>query len=146
MRAIIFATCSIFLVGCSAVTPSPEQQARQDAISREIKSCLGNFSYGLNRAKCINAIDEKYVRPGYPYPDLLAVIDTSRIAIAERFERKEISEAQAQAAYAKVRSEVAGEYNRRQGQNDALDMQRAALIMSSRPVTCTSFGATTNCF
>lgn len=144
MRRVILVGLTA-LCGCAS-GPSPEETARRDAISREIGACISTFPYGVKRSRCLNAIDERYVKPGFPFPDLLALLDTSRVAIAERYERKEITEAEAQALYARVRSEAEGEFAKRRGQQESLDMQRAALIMSSRPVTCTSFGATTNCF
>lgn len=141
----IFLICVMPLCACAS-GPSPEQTAKAEAINRGGKACEEQFAYGVRRAKCINDVVERYLGPGFPYPDLLAVMSTSRVAIAERFEKGEISQAQGEALYAKVKSDAQGEFARRQGQDAALDMQRAALIQSSRPVTCIPAGAAVNCF
>jgi len=64
----------------------------------------------------------------------------------EKYEHEEITEAEATSRLAKMIVEAQAEFERRASEEQSVDMQRAALIMSSRPVTCIPAGAVVNCF
>jgi hypothetical protein len=85
----------------------------------------------VERARCRNGVFAKYGNHG----DLANVIATERVALAEKQDAGTMTQAEADAEFARVFASVNTE-----------DQQRRAAILASVPVSCTSVGATTTCY
>ena len=137
---------SLALCGCMPSGPTPEQMAAMSAHRAAYQDCRAKFPLGVALAQCLNGSDARFVRPYYRYPDLLDIRMATRLSINTRIEEKKLSDADATVEWTKMASDLISEETRRDNQQQALQMQRSALIASSMPVTCTSFGATATCF
>lgn len=80
-----------------------------------------------------------YREARHPYMDLIDLALTQQLVIAQRFDRGEITDAEAEAAVADVRARVNSEISRR-------DADAAASYTPPRlPIVCSRIGATTIC-
>lgn len=73
--------------------------------------------------------------------DLIDAYGAQREAIAERLDHHQISEIEANAEFSTARARINSEMQRRAASRAAT----AAAIISTMPVRCTTFGATTTC-
>jgi hypothetical protein len=121
------ALLAVALGGCAPAGPSPEQIA---AAQSDLKAC-DPLPTHVERARCRNGVFAKYGNHG----DLANVIATERVALAEKQDAGTMTQAEADAEFARVFASVNTE-----------DQQRRAAILASMPVSCTSVGATTTCY
>jgi hypothetical protein len=70
------------------------------------------FRTSVARAQCRNNA-EAQARPFFPYPDLLDERLTARLALAEKVDRKQLSESEAQRAFARMMVRILSEDQRR---------------------------------
>lgn len=165
MRRLWF-VLPIVLAGCA--------QARMQAANEQIQTSAnycdqrrdsGGFATRKEYAECINAgMSSALSAARYPYPDLVSLHNSYRVALAEKIDRGEISPSDANIAMAEVSVRVETEAQRRQAAatqaNAAGQMGIAALMQglasvqavnqpvypSRVPVTCVQQGAFVNCF
>jgi hypothetical protein len=115
------------LAGCMPTGLSPEAIA---SAKQEVAGCYRTAKTMVAAAECQNAVVARLADG-----DLADVMATSRIVIAEKFDRGLITRAEASPEMAKVVADVNTE-----GQ------QRSAAIAASMPLSCTTAGATTTCY
>jgi hypothetical protein len=125
--AILAALLAAPLAGCMPTGPSPEAIASAKA---EILACYKAAKTYVGAARCQNAVLSRFSQG-----DLANVIATERVAIAEKRDAGTMTQAEAEAALAKVIASTNSEAQ-----------QRSAAIAASMPVSCTSVGATTTCY
>lgn len=116
----IFMAC---LSGCQTAGQMAALRAEAEAEAASCKTLAGPT---VGRAHCLNAAENKYVRPGYPYPDLLNLRHSSRVAIASRYDRKEITKEQADAEFDRVQAENQSEAVRRSTAIASVQAQQSA--------------------
>jgi hypothetical protein len=109
--------CALALLsGCQVA-----QQARRETLEAEVKTRIAQavqachsqrFPTSVARAQCRNDA-EAQARPFFPYPDLLDERLTARLALAEKVDRKQLSESEAQRAFARMMVRILSEDQRR---------------------------------
>jgi hypothetical protein len=144
---LIVALCGALTVGaCVTAGLTPEQLAMRAEFRQVVQDCQAKFALHVPRARCVNDADDKYMRPTYRYGDLLDVLEAERVAIATKIDAGQLSQADGQLEFAKARSELVSSEKARQNQEQMIQLQQAAVINSSLPVVCNTFGATTSCY
>jgi hypothetical protein len=117
----VAALLALGLAGCAPRGPSPEVVAAEH---HDYDACAPLKTH-VERAKCRNAVAAKYIGTS----DLLSVLATERVALAEQQDAGKMTQAEADAEFAKVFASV-----------NTQDEQRRAAIAASMPVSCTSTG------
>lgn len=149
MRVAVLAV--LLLAGCATGPNWDAVHAQADKIAQQCmeKRLKGYLPDKAASVRCASpGILELYAGHGWPYMDLLQYERAQLLAIMEREDRGEFTEAQADAAFAEVLMRVNSEIENRRA---ADAMQRTAMIRAfqamqpPQPVTCTTFGATTTC-
>src|SRR5215211_4281104 len=119
MKLVAAAVCACTLVllsGCQVA-----QQARRETLEAEVKTRIAQavqachaqrLPTSVARAQCRNDA-EAQARPFFPYPDLLDQRLTARLALAEKVDRKQLSESEAQRAFARMMVRILSEDQRR---------------------------------
>src|SRR5215210_2536068 len=119
MKLVTAAVCACTLVllsGCGVA-----QQAQREKLEAEVKAKIAQavltchsqpFRTSVARAQCRNDA-EAQARPFFPYPDLLDERLAARLALAEKVDRKQLSESEAQLAFAQTMARVLSEDVRR---------------------------------
>jgi hypothetical protein len=132
---------ALAMSGCVTVAEqvSGEIEARRASCRQQV------FKTNVDRAECHNAAE---ARLGEVWGgDLAAVRRQARLVIAERQDRKELTEAEAELAFAQVNANLTAQATRRaqaqqlvEAQYDAAMAQRRSMtIPSAEPATSTSF-------
>jgi hypothetical protein len=142
----LVALLSLAVSGCMSTGPTPEQLAIRAEMQQAVQDCHTKFALRVSRAHCLNDVDEKYARATYRYPDLLDVLEATRLSLAAKVDAGQMTGADADLEFAKTKADLVSTEKSRNNQTQMVQLQRAAVINSSRPVTCTTFGTTTNCF
>jgi hypothetical protein len=133
------------LIGCAPNGSDWDAIAQRGTLTR--KSCEaelanGNFKTHLAVEQCANrSIRAEYAAFGFADIDLINSYFAKREAIAAQLDRGAIPATEAVAEIASARSTAISEVENRQNGRVA----RAAAILSTMPVTCTTFGAVTTC-
>jgi hypothetical protein len=140
---IILATVltAVGLAGCNTLGPSPEAIAARD---NGYLACKATAKTKVELAHCFERVEAQYVAPYARDKDLLALEQAQRGALAEKVDSGEMTAADAKAQLAGDISAATSESERR-----TTNRQIAAAAMLSSiptPVTCTTYGATTNCY
>ena len=99
-RAIIL--LCLPLLSCMSTRPSPEAVANMNA---EREQCRADFVKAVPRANCQNRVSERFLR-GHVEGDLLDVLEATRLSLAEKQDAGLITEADANLAFAKAKSEA----------------------------------------
>lgn len=131
--------CALVLAGCVSRRAELEKQIAADKeVCRTQK-----FPNKVSFARCINEAEQKLVAV-YDKPDLLQLRLASRLAIAEKQDKGQLSEAQAELEFAQVNAQI-GSQEASRNSNAAI---AAAAVAASTPraVTCHRFGSTVSCF
>ena len=131
MGLLVLATSLLW--GCVAMKPA--WQSQFDSAAME---CGGKYTnQDLVWARCMAQAEEILRSAPGVYQDLITLRQTSRIAIASKVERKEISREQAGAEMAQVMSYVASEAQRRDSGQQAANAQMlqaaAGIMVANRP-------------
>jgi hypothetical protein len=165
MRVSVVVLISLMVAGCALARQQQEAQelkarrealnAREDLNARvQAASERCEFAYPDINAKTVvpratcKAEALAILRPMMPYPDLLDSFNASRMAIAERVQKRQLTVAQADELIVTRRSELAAEEQRRMLANKAAiaqDNLAAASFSAAGPHTCTQTGNTVNC-
>jgi hypothetical protein len=147
MKRILILACAFSLASCVSTGPSREQVSAAYAANNEAnQQCRAQFKLRVPLTSCMNEAANRLVRPYYPFPDLFDVLLATRMSLAEKQDAGQITEADAQLEFAKVNSQLLSEGNRRIDQQRMNQLQSEALVRSSIPITCTTFGNMTNCY
>src|SRR5215207_274502 len=119
MKLVTAAACACALAllsGCQVA-----QQAQRETLETEVKARIAQavqachsqpFRTSVARAQCRNNA-EAQARPFFPYPDLLDQRLAARLALAEKVDRKQLSESEAQRAFGRTMAHLLSEDQRR---------------------------------
>jgi uncharacterized protein YceK len=130
-KVVICLVVGLSLAGCASTASRDYSKANADCQAHEDS---GEFKTATARAECYNGVDRRF-RARFDEPDLLDVRIAARMAIAERRDRNEITQAQADLEYAQIKSRLTTEEQRRQSARQA-----------AQGVICNTIGNTTSCF
>ncbi|WP_103873871.1 hypothetical protein [Bosea lathyri] len=139
MKLVVLAAVAMAMAGC--VSRQAEVQ-KQIAADKEI--CRSQtFPTKVAFARCINSAEQK-MSAVYDKPDLLQLRLASRLAIAEKQDKGQISDAQAELEFAQVGAQIGTQEATR---NSNAEMASAASAAASpRRVTCSRIGNSVTCF
>ena len=118
---------ALLLVSCGPIQRAQIQDQRT-AVDAEAARCserykAGEFKTHVQLAMCMNEVYARGIKAGlYPYPDIRLAWGAARLRIAEQLDRREISEAEAQARWMEASAAATAEARRR----DADRAQRTA--------------------
>jgi hypothetical protein len=165
MRVFSAVLISLMVAGCSLARQQEAQElkakrearnAREDVNAR-VQAAADRCEYAYPEINAKTAVPRAtckaealaVLRPMMPYPDLLDSFNASRIAIAERVQKGQLTVAQASELIAAKNAELASEEQRRNLANKAVIAQgnvAAASLAAAGPHTCTQMGNEVNCF
>src|SRR5690349_17516411 len=133
----IACTCILALLsGCQVA-----QQAQREKLEAEVKVRIAqavqachsqSFRTSVARAQCRNDA-EVQARPFFPYPDLLDQRLAARLALAEKVDRKRLSESKAQRAFARTMERILREDARRTASDFSGSVLDGEVARSSPP-------------
>ena len=147
MKMLTALSCVFALAACAPNGPSPGEVAQTRAVEDEfIRGCKARFALAVPRTRCLNGVANIYVRPHYPFPDLLDVMLATRLAVAEKVDAGTMTWAEADLAVAKTNSEILSEASARLNSQAMMRLQYEAAMRAARPVSCYTLGDVTNCY
>jgi hypothetical protein len=116
---------SLLIVGC-ARTEQARMEHRVQVAEREAATgfalCDRGKKQGIIRtaveyAKCMNAVEDRYLQPLHPYSDLYAVRRAQRLVLAAKQDQKQLTEGDAQLEFAKFSAKIEAETDWRRTAN-----------------------------
>jgi hypothetical protein len=123
---------AVSLSGCAASLDTPE-------VRQAITACNNKYATAVGRVTCGNAVIASHGGTG----DLMNVLLTKRLALAEKVDSGQMTRAEANAEMAALVANVNSEQQRR-------DAAAWAAVAASMPTTCNSTGSygyvTTTCY
>lgn len=123
MRFLLIVGVAASLGGCV----SAKQQAAVDKISTARAECATNYKGRyVEMANCMTNAENTIVRAIYPYADLLNATQAHRLMIAEKTDKRELTEAEANFQLAQFTAQMGSEATRRQQGQQAVAAKRAA--------------------
>jgi hypothetical protein len=149
MRSFIAVAAAVALCACArnvGPTQADTDAALKSGFEAAKADCQSRFPVSPRHnhaayARCLHEYNAS-VMSRVGYPDLLVVISTKRIELAEKVDKGEISEAEADAQLAQTRAWAIGEETRRnngamqtQAQMAAAQAARVQAINSASPTT-----------
>lgn len=153
----------IMLTGC-AITMK-EAMTKVNVIRAECDAKLNSGVYKnfYERTKCFNdGLTNIYIDNNYPYMDLVFLANAYRLAVAERYDKKEITMTEAEVTMAELGQRIAAEEQKRttnatyaraaaaQGTGALLQglgaLNQSTQPLPRQPITCTRTGNVVNCF
>jgi hypothetical protein len=139
MKLVVLAAVALATVGCVSRQAQLEKQ-----IAAEKDVCRSQtFATKVAFARCINAAEQK-LSAVYDKPDLLQLRLASRIAIAEKQDKGQLTDAQAELEFAQVGAQIGTQEASR---NSSAEMAAAASAsVRPRAVNCSRFGNNVTCF
>jgi hypothetical protein len=124
----------VLLSGCQVA-----QQAQREKLEAEVKAKIAQavlachsqpFRTSVARAQCRNDA-EAQARPFFPYPDLLDERLAARLALADKVDRKQLSESEAQRAFGRMMERILSEDQRRTASDFSSSVQDGGVARSS---------------
>lgn len=138
-RIVLLAAVVLTVAGCRSSARNQELAASVDAARA---ACNAQpYTTAVDRARCMNEA-EAPLRGAVIPPDLFDVRTTNRLMLAEKVDRKELTQAEADARFAGLNSQLVGT---QQSRNNAAAVAAAARSAND-PVSCTKIGNTTTCY
>jgi hypothetical protein len=151
MKLVTAAACACALAllsGCQIA-----QQAQRETLEAEVKVRIAQavqachaqrLPTSVARAQCRNDA-EAQARPFFPYPDLLDQRLAARLALADKVDRKQLSESEAQRAFGRTMAHLLSEDQHRTATGLAGSMQdgEAARRSTSRRALEAGYGSLT---
>jgi hypothetical protein len=153
LRALVFIALALTLCGCGLARQRELQErnaALQEQSKAAVQECDTKFPKGIvatavPRVQCLNDA-MAITRPTSRNPDLLDSFMASRLAIAERIQKAQITMAQGGEEIANKWSQVVAEDQRRTLANRSVRAQETAAENIGGPTSCTRIGNTVNCY
>jgi hypothetical protein len=160
MRTILGLLAVAACVTACAAVEQDRQQERMAELQRQVETekqdCDRLYPRDVrgpqtfsHRARCLNDLETRLVRPFAPFPDLLDQRLAARKALAAELDAGRISEADANLRLAARTSAIAAEERRRTARTSSISAEATAVLAQQRQVlgtTCTEAGAGTSCF
>lgn len=128
--------------GCAAaaLNAANEQLAKDKALCQSMPKTTN-----VAMARCINIAEEKaYRASGVGGGDLVAVRLATRMAIAEKMDKGQMSLAEGELEFAKVNSSLIGTDQQRR--NSAVTANAMNSLANPGPTTCTRIGNSVTCY
>lgn len=140
MRSVL--TLGLFAVSLTGCGLAQRQEAMNNA-TRGVDACRAQtWPNAVAKAKCMNEAEMPLRATLRTGQDLFDLRQASRVVLAEKIGRKELTEAEANLEFAKITSQaVAADSQRSLASRSVRAQERAAA-----PVSCTRFGSTVTCF
>jgi hypothetical protein len=160
MRTLLALLIAAVCVTACAAVQQERQQARMAELRRQVeaekqdcdnlypRNVAGPQKYSY-RARCLNEVETRLVRPFDPFPDLLDQRLAVRKALAAELDAGRISEADANARLAAKNSEIAAEERRRTARTSGISAEATAALAEQRAAlgpACTAADAAVSCF
>jgi hypothetical protein len=159
MRALLtlFAAAA-WLAACSSMQDRQQERMAElrQHVETEKQDCdnlyprdLGGPQHYSHRARCLNEVEARLLRPLDPFPDLLDQKLAARKALAAELDAGRISEAQANARLVEKIAQIAAEERRRTARTSAISADATAALAQQRTAlgtTCTTLDAAVSCF
>jgi hypothetical protein len=159
MRTVlILLAAAASLAACS--TMQDRQQERLAELRRQVEAekqdcdnlyprdVAGPQRYS-HRARCLNEVEARLIRPLDPFPDLVDQRLAARKALAAELDAGRLSEPQANARLAEKNAQIAAEERRRTAGTSAISADATAALAQQRTAlgtTCTNLDAAVSCF
>jgi hypothetical protein len=159
MRTVlILLAAAASLAACSAM--QDRQQERLAELRRQVEAekqdcdnlyprdVAGPQRYSY-RARCLNEVEARLIRPLDPFPDLVDQRLAARKALAAELDAGRLSEPQANARLAEKNAQIAAEERRRTAGTSAISADATAALAQQRTAlgtTCTNLDAAVSCF
>jgi PBP1b-binding outer membrane lipoprotein LpoB len=144
MRVALVLVGALALAGCVNNELSPEAKANM----AQAREAYGLEKPAVSKAKCLNGVDDEYIRPRMRMPDLLDLYYAERVELAEKVDAGAMTPAEADLKLAQMKTEVISEDERRR--NNATMAAAATMAATPGPTTCNTYGygygATTTCY
>ena len=121
---------------------------KQDCDNLYPRDVAGPQRYSY-RARCLNEVETRLIRPLDPFPDLVDQRLAARKALAAELDAGRLSEAQANARLAEKNAQIAAEERRRTASTSAISADATAALAQQRTAlgtTCTNLDAAVSCF
>lgn len=155
MQRPIVGICMLIVLSGCGLARQKEAQDRANSAAAELRagmdSCNNQFPKQQNtavaRAHCIAEATAPW-RPLVPFPDLFDQDVANRNLLAERWQTGKITQAEYEAQFYQMHSQIVAEEQRRSLAGRSVNAQEtaaAAAVLSSGPVVCNRVGSTTIC-
>lgn len=140
MKTFIVIGLAAALAGCAA---AQQRQVLEDVEASKAACRSQTFKTKVEFARCINGAEQKLAAI-YNKHDLLQLRLASRLAIAEKQDKGQISDVQAELEFAQVNAGLGSQEAMR---NSNAEMAAAATAMATpRSTTCNRIGNSVACF
>jgi hypothetical protein len=140
-----FARTLVYSIGTDALRMRTSPAARIARAECDTKFPKGIVATAVPRVQCLNDA-MAIMRPTSRNPDLLDSFMASRLAVAERIQKGQITMAQGGEEIANKWSQVVAEDQRRTLANRSVRAQETAAENIGGPTSCTRIGNTVNCY
>lgn len=127
------------LAGCGQKAPSPLAFAQQQ-FDAEVVKCPNNTRTAY--ARCVQALEQKFLKPVFPNPEMLDLMGATRLAVAVRVDSGQMRPEDADLELARLKAQMMADYDRMALARRSVRAQEAA----AAPVSCTRIGNTTTCY
>lgn len=152
-QTLLIVVLASVLCGCGLARQQEmrsERAALKEQASAAAQECQAKFPPGvvttaIARAQCVNDA-VAITRPAWNYPDLLNSFMATRMAVAERIQKGQITVAQGNEQIANKWSEVVAEEQRRNLASRSVTAEEVTAQNVGGPSTCIRNGNTVNCF
>lgn len=141
MRPLVILAVAASLSGCIAAARNREARAEVEAAKAACRT--QTFTSRVESAKCFNAAEMKFASV-YPNPDLLQLRLATRLAISEKIDKGQMTEAEGELEFARVGAQIGSQEQQRSTSAQMADA--ASQMASPRRTTCTRYGNTVSCF
>lgn len=142
----------LMLAGCGLVRQK-EAQDRFNSAMAEVRAGVETCNQAhpkqqqtaVARARCIGDATAP-IRSLVPFPDLLDQETANRNLLAERWQAGKITQAEFEAQFTQMHSQVVAEEQRRQLAGRSVNAQEAAAAAALSPTICNRVGSSTICY
>ena len=144
--AVVF---GLALAGCVSSQSKKLNDATASLTAAKAKCDVQTFRTRTEAARCANEAEEAYLLPAFPYPDLVRLKIATRTALAEKVDRGQITQAEADLEMARQMSQASSEIEKRTLAKRAVGAQESAASSLDRatrqPSICSYTQAGVNC-
>jgi hypothetical protein len=159
MRAVLtLLAAAASLAACSVIQDRQQERMaelrhqveteKQDCDNLYPRDVPGPQKYSY-RARCLNEVETRLIRPLDPFPDLVDQRLAARKALAAELDAGRLSEAQANTRLAEKNAQIAAEERRRTARTSAISADATAALAQQRTAlgtTCTDLDTAVSCF
>jgi hypothetical protein len=152
MRPVLALASFFMLAGCAAQYQGPSQAELDVGIRNDIQigkqQCADRFPISprknhVAQAHCYNEYEVAIIRSRMRYPDLSALINAKRLALAEKADRGDLTEAEVAAQMAEAITYVTGESERRANSSAQTQAQINTALAAQSSANSAASSATT---